>query len=312
MEYETCPIGKEASAVPQEHLRACRICREERYELLAVAAAGPDDAWEGSSPEPVSKPVRRVFGEFGVAESPLRTRSARWIRWSAVAAAVLLAAGVLATVTGRNRGEAGGLPSSGDGVRLEWTDGTRIRWEGGPGRSRAVFLREGSVEAQVDPAGAGFEVRTEAGRVRVLGTRFGVRAGRISFPSEEGGSDSAELPIAWVRVTQGRVGVQTSLAGAEAGAGTGAVLLSGEPPHLYPLREHPPSSAEVSDLLGEILRSIRSGERSKGLRVWGTLLAEGERGVPAMEEVRDHSETPALRHLASSALEQIHNIEGGR
>ena len=205
----------------------------EKKQLMATMST----VWNTSEPQPVTSDLNGMW--LDIAEKTgitvpaviTRSRAGRFVDWFQphpvrryAAAAVLLIATSVAFYGAR---EAGVFPFE---KRIEWvglavesgahrqltlSDGTRIRLDAGSvleypvvfnGEERAVRLSgEGYFEVS-SRTGQPFVVRADDARIRVLGTRFNVRAwqgeqrvtvavaeGKVSFGADEDGSQDVEI-----------------------------------------------------------------------------------------------------------------------
>ena len=124
-----------------------------------------------------------------VAGVRLRVRQRRFLRWSALAAVILLAIGLGWLNTRRTAPLLDGRPLMGEAITLAdgasgvltWPDGSRVELAG-PAQAEVanaqLHLIRGSLSAEIAPQGSGrFAISTPHGEAAVLGTRFRVLTG---------------------------------------------------------------------------------------------------------------------------------------
>ncbi len=197
-------LGPERAEALEAHAAGCAGCatemKETRSALALLPLALPD---LDPSPETWKKLEARI--------APRKAASFKtWIRVAAAASVLVAAASFAALLSMPRRGA---LPVVAEtGKALKWNDPFRAQAlttiaipdvgilkinQGSSLRlasPRLVLLEEGSVFAEIAPAGKGFEIRSADTSVRVHGTKFGVTApatvyvveGRVEVVSPQG------------------------------------------------------------------------------------------------------------------------------
>lgn len=223
------------------HLDGCQGCLE-RWTLLREEPA----PWTTQADPGRFGPAAAVAWDAGAAR-----RLPRPVAWTAAAATVLLAlAGwFLLRPSGQppvawDPGPAFRRPGTeptalADGSRLWLSPGGRLRTgESAPGERWTVLLERGTLAAEVAKGGGQARIASEAGEIRVLGTRFVARAFRIHQGSVDPSlrSPSPFLSVLSVEVSEGLVELVSPDGSVRVGAGGRGIAVLGSAPVLQEIR----------------------------------------------------------------------------